>query len=1030
MYQKPEQEEKKMNSLEYSFVFFILVPRSFGRCYDMFFSICWLDKEDALNGLNGNLWLNGTSLNSIGKVGRVTSVTVSPVVENEVSLRYGGFNHRWTLTISPRTKVIKITGRPKPLEQPTNATKGLLELLDPTEVFACESGAMFLHQDENFFLAVGHTLRFPIKLESRSPSMLLVSWLLNDPEDVYAHIVTLYHIEMGSYSSFTEDTTTLDHYRFTALDPCSRYMVCVEIANTHSFTCLSTISEPDIPKHFEVMSWNSSSISLAWDCPENLKYSLFLLTIFYLNGTDHITEEAELWLADDSFTFTMSDLPPCVRLRFGLQTVCQSGLESRYSRMVLHKGNSDFSNIYLLRQTSFGPNNYTLNWEVKNTSSISVFRVYHEGALHGTTLLTTHTVAGLLPCQKYQAKVAAVCGDNVLMSARTVTAQTGPHGVSELRYRSSDSTALWTPSLTHQQVVAYMYELSQGNGSTIESSSVSNTELPLPGLEAGKSYVLDVWEECDGLLGSEPSHLNFEGSNSTFKIDVRAIQSPQSEELQVDFDNIGLRMVVPWSLPDDLQDDLSGSTDKMDQIFKAKLEELLKGFDQPARIELDSLEPADEPGRTVVVFKSFDASNPQENIPLPVDDQLSYISSLNRSEISVESGVIYWDGPNLCAFKQAFCPRNSFCINTLGSYLCVCQDGYYDVSSFIDMPAASHPVCKDKGLFSQCLDDVMTGGIAKAYLTSLFGGKIEVKLNDGQCPVKETDVLYYFHTSRNPPECGIEKKVNKTHIVLQNSLSISLTREHTISRRDLKVVWKCIYPRHYVRNAQVVTDMEWLSSLSMVEFNSSVQLGLTMYLFKDESYAHAYTDTVELRHEDTLFFQVALLDNRSFASDVLLQVESCWATESTDPQDAVQAVFLKDGCPTDNTFQWLSVNGLAQRSRFSIQMFHMPKGLPLYFHCLTNICGQKENCTKNCARQQRPKRSAGQTNGQEKQAAVVSAGPLTINMRVKSIHPSHWAEHMSMVVIIAASISFLGICVLSLSAIKAVMVYYEKLRLQ
>ncbi|MEQ2307951.1 hypothetical protein AMECASPLE_023287 [Ameca splendens] len=85
---------------------------------------------------------------------------------------------------------------------------------------------------------------------------------------------------------------------------------------------------------------------------------------------------------------------------------------------------------------------------------------------------------------------------------------------------------------------------------------------------------------------------------------------------------------------------------------------------------------------------------------------------------------------------------------------------------------------------------------------------------------------------------------------------------------------------------------------------------------------------------------------------------------------------------------------------------------------------------QNCASQQRPKRSAGQTNRQEKQAAIVSAGPLTINMRVKSIHPSDWAEHISMVVIIAAFISFLGICVLSLSAIKAVMVYYEKLRLQ
>lgn len=78
-----------------------------------------------------------------------------------------------------------------------------------------------------------------------------------------------------------------------------------------------------------------------------------------------------------------------------------------------------------MHQTSFGPDSYTLSWEVRNTSSISVFRVYHEGALQGTTLMTNYTVRGLLPCQQYQAKVEALCGDGVLMSAKTVTAHTG-----------------------------------------------------------------------------------------------------------------------------------------------------------------------------------------------------------------------------------------------------------------------------------------------------------------------------------------------------------------------------------------------------------------------------------------------------------------------------------------------------------------------------------------------------------------------------------------------------------------------------
>lgn len=69
-----------------------------------------------------------------------------------------------------------------------------------------------------------------------------------------------------------------------------------------------------------------------------------------------------------------------------------------------------------------------------------------------------------------------------------------------------------------------------------------------------------------------------------------------------------------------------------------------------------------------------------------------------------------------------------------------------------------------------------------------------------------------------------------------------------------------------------------------------------MTLFQDGSFTHSYEETVSLGFEDTLFFQVSLQTNSTFASDVLLQVESCWATESPDPQDEVQAVLLLDRC--------------------------------------------------------------------------------------------------------------------------------------
>ncbi|XP_042259731.1 uncharacterized protein LOC121891067 isoform X1 [Thunnus maccoyii] len=1021
------------NSLQFSCIFFILVPHtiSFGRCDDISFSICWMSRDGAWERQNGNIWLNGTALRFIRTAGKLTSLTVSPAVENKLTLQHGGSVLAWTLTITPRTKFTKIRGLQKPLKHPTNSTQAILELLSPTEVFACENGTLFFHQDENFFLAFGYSTRLPVKLESRTPSMLLVSWVESRPAASDSHSVTLYHTELGSYNTLSMDTTTRSHYRFTALDSCSPYVACVEITGTHSFTCLSTITDPDVPKDFEVSSWNSSSISLAWDCPKNRKVSLFLLTAFYLNGTDHIIEEVPLWHKKDSLEFILSDLQPCSRVKFGLQTVCQAGMESRYSKMVLNDGNSVHSSIEALRQTSFGPDNYTLSWEVKNTSSISMFRIHHEGVLQGTTLINNYTVEGLQPCHQYQAKVEALCGDSVLMSARTVKAHTGPRGVSELRYRSNNSTALWTTGTTHQSAMAFFYELSLENGPPLQSSRLTETELHLPGLEEGKTYVLDVWEECDGQWESEPSRLCFQGANSTSKLLVRAAGPGQDLELQLDISNMVLTMVVPWSLPKDLQDDVSEPRAKMGNIVKNKLQELLNGFDQPARVEVATLEPADDPDKTEVLFMSFDASKTEEDMPLPIEDQLDYIRSLNTTNIIVTDGVIYWDGPDLCASStQTLCPRNSLCVNTLGSYTCVCQHGYYDVSSVIEPPVSSHPVCNEKGLFSQCLDKLMTGGIAKPYLTSYIGGKVDVKLNDGRCTANESEILYYFRTSRKTSECGTERRVNKTHIEFQNTLTVTLTKEQTISRRDLKVVWKCVYPRHYVRNAQVSMDTEWLSSLSLVEFNSSLQLLLTMTLYSDESYTHSYRDAIALGLEDTLFFQVALQTNNSFASDILLQVESCWATESTDPQDTVQGLFLQDGCPVDNTFQWLSVNGLAQKSRFSIQMFTMPKGLPLYFHCLANICGHEEDCTKVCSSQQRTKRAVSQMHTKRERAAVVSAGPLVVN-RVKSgVQPAYWSEHMTMISIVAGSIGILGVTVLSVSASKAIMTYYERLRLQ
>ncbi|KAJ8250034.1 hypothetical protein COCON_G00232500 [Conger conger] len=57
-------------------------------------------------------------------------------------------------------------------------------------------------------------------------------------------------------------------------------------------------------------------------------------------------------------------------------------------------------------------------------------------------------------------------------------------------------------------------------------------------------------------------------------------------------------------------------------------------------------------------------------------EQLQYFTSLNHPNIKVTEEVLSWQDPDECG-------SHSLCINTLDSFTCVCQPGYYDLSPFL-----------------------------------------------------------------------------------------------------------------------------------------------------------------------------------------------------------------------------------------------------------------------------------------------------------------------------------------------------------
>lgn len=76
-------------------------------------------------------------------------------------------------------------------------------------------------------------------LQFSSSSMMMVSWTEND---FTISRTLLYQSQLDTYTSVGMDTTTNNHYSFTALEPCTAYVACVEIAGTQSLTCLPVVT--------------------------------------------------------------------------------------------------------------------------------------------------------------------------------------------------------------------------------------------------------------------------------------------------------------------------------------------------------------------------------------------------------------------------------------------------------------------------------------------------------------------------------------------------------------------------------------------------------------------------------------------------------------------------------------------------------------------------------------------------------------------------------------------------------------------
>ncbi|MBN3315127.1 KRR1 protein, partial [Atractosteus spatula] len=350
-------------------------------------------------------------------------------------------------------------------------------------------------------------------------------------------------------------------------------------------------------------------------------------------------------------------------------------------------------------------------------------------------------------------------------------------------------------------------------------------------------------------------------------------------------------------------------------FLQLNLKDVLKKY-HPIEVELVAFKSDED--KTKISFKVYNISNKEAKEQLSVTELSNYIQALNYPNITVKDGIIFWNDTDECASPVLNeCSKNSYCINTLSFFTCVCHEGYYDVSGAFSPPV--HSACDEAGMFTHCDVGHIKAGISKEFLRSRFSGE-----------------------------------VNETHIMFKNVLHV--TAGKVITRRDLQVVWKCVYTREYLRHTHMgedlldCTNVSFLTrhqSLILIQYNTSRILELRMTLHDNDSFKSNNSIPMEFSSDTHLFFEVTLHSQDTFAFDFVLEVVSCWVTETSNPKGTPKVFFLNESCPVDETFRWYTANGLQQKRRFSVQMFTVTPKKPIYVHCLTKICTQqeKENCS-------------------------------------------------------------------------------------
>ncbi|NWH72143.1 UROL1 protein, partial [Piaya cayana] len=372
-------------------------------------------------------------------------------------------------------------------------------------------------------------------------------------------------------------------------------------------------------------------------------------------------------------------------------------------------------------------------------------------------------------------------------------------------------------------------------------------------------------------------------------------------------------------------------------------------------------------GSTVVNF----------NLLIMEDVDIYYIITTFRdafehsSYFTVDKSSLFINDYDECKSEEDDCSPDASCHNTLGFYLCSCNEGFADVHP--ERPGRSFP---DGTMFSTEVlpslnpNSVSTPAVSpQASPVPLVKPTQEVSIKDAVSVFCEIEKIVLTIEKRflqqqsipetslylGEPHCNVSIS-NGSHVVLQAGWSdcgtevetnMTNTVVKTILRNDVSAQGiihhlKVASPIHCVFQNDLLTSSGYTAEglyTIFEDLHGSGHFRTEMQLFIGNS---PIPKNFSVSASDEILIEVGIqrADNK-----LKVVLTDCWATPTNNSVDPLSYTFISNSCPIPDTYTMLLENGNSSKAQFKMKIFSFVNNSVVYLHCKIRICMETPGST-------------------------------------------------------------------------------------